>query len=111
MSQSVHTPHTTLTIWFYIYYTLLKNVDSLYKMNYRVSETCCETWKKWEKLETINRPPSGVKKYWEVSEKLSQVPSLEASSASTAPDIDQEGNLHLIGSLSSPIMAVGKIKK
>ena len=76
-------------------------------LDYRVSETCCETcfwetWKKWEKLETINRPPSGVKKYWEVNEKLSQVPSSEVSSASIAPDMDHGGNLHLIGSLSSP---------
>ena len=65
---------------------------------------------KWEKFETIRRPPSGVKEYWDVNEKLSHTPFIDSSSASYAPDVDQRGNLHLIGSLSSPIIAIIDLK-
>ena len=66
---------------------------------------------KWEKFETIRRPPSGVKEYWDVNEKLSHTPFIDSSSASYAPDVDQRGNLHLIGWLSSPIIAIIDLNK
>ena len=78
---------------------------------YLVRDTCCVISPKWEKFETIRRPPSGVKEYWDVNEKLSHTPFIDSSSASYAPDVDQRGNLHLIGSLSSPIIAIIELNK
>ena len=81
------------------------------KFIYLVRDTCWVMSPKWEKFETIRRPPSGVKEYWDVNEKLSHTPLIDSSSASYAPDVDQRGNLHLIGSLSSPIIAIIDLNK